>query len=277
METKQNITPTFIRDLSYPDFVGFINQWNTPPGSYSTISKLAVFSDMDSSSRVLEVACTTGFSSREFAVKTGCSGTGFDRSEHSIRMANYNKENYAPDVRVSYEVADGYQFQAENKFTHIAVTGGLAFFPDPQRMLDRCIGMLEDGGHILATPYYQTGQLPDALVERMHAVLGIPMSAFADFSYKKVMQLYNKLEIVFEERNALTQETDEELAYYCESVIKRACRIHSIRDDGVYQAMHDRLLSIRKLINEGRPYQEYCVLVLRYRSSVYPDRFTALF
>jgi len=71
MENKQNITPEFIKQLSYTDFVGFVNQWNVLPGSYSTLSKWANYSRMDKNSRLLEVACTTGFSSRELATLAG--------------------------------------------------------------------------------------------------------------------------------------------------------------------------------------------------------------
>lgn len=277
MFKTENITAVFIQKLSYPDFIGFINQWNTPPGSYSTLSKFATFSKITNQSHILEVACTTGFSSRELAVMTGCSGVGFDLSENSIKMANFNKKHYAPNINISYKVADGYTFEQQKKFTHIIVGGGLRFFSNPEKMLARCIEMMKDGGYILATPYYQTHQMPQILVQHTHNALGIPIEAFSYFMYKDIMKLFNKLEIIFEERNELVQETDEELAYYCKSVIDRACKIHKISNKKIYEAMYKKLFAIRKLINKGRSYQKYCVLVLRYRKSVYPNRFVALF
>lgn len=277
MAKTETITSRLIGKLSYPDFIGFINQWNTPPGAYSTLSKLAVFSKMTKRSHLLEVACSTGFSSRELALSTGCSGIGFDLSRNSIATANYNKKHYAPNIRISYEVADGYIFKPQKKFSHIVVGGNMAFFPNPESMLIRCISMLRDGGFILATPYYVTRQMPQEIILRSHKLLGISLKSFSDFSYKKVMRLYNKLEIIYEDRNELTQETEEELGYYCKSVIDRACAIHHITDQKIYKVMYDKLLAIRQLINEGRPYQKYCVLVLRYRKSVYPHRYVALF
>ncbi|MGB7958197.1 MAG: class I SAM-dependent methyltransferase [Minisyncoccia bacterium] len=274
----KKITPALIRQLSYPDFVGFINQWNTPPGSYSTLSKLAIFSGMTKASRILEVGCSTGFSSREFALMSGCSGVGFDRSKNSIAMANFNKKKYAPGAAISYEVADGYEFKPKGKkFTHIMVGGNLKFFSNPEKMLSRCVGMINDGGFVLATPYYQVRPVPPRLARRMHDSLGIPLNAFADFSYKETMKLYNKFEIVYENRNALTRETEGELKYYCASVIDRACGMRRIDDREVYDEMYKRLLAVRRLINESRRYQEYDVLVLRYRKSVYPRRYVGLF
>jgi hypothetical protein len=91
------------------------------------------------------------------------------------------------------------------------------------------------------------------------------------------MKLYNKLEILFEEHNSLTEETDEELHYYCKSTVDRACQILHVNDEDTYNAIYDRLFDVKKMSNDLRRYQRYVVLVLRYRKSVYPNRFVELF
>lgn len=131
MELGQNLTPNLIRRLSYFDFIGLINQWNTPPGSYSTISKLALFSGLSENSKLLDVGCSTGFSSREFALRTDCRGLGFDRSKGSIAMAKYNKKKYTPNIKISYRVADGMLFKSPTKFSHIMLGGISPFFLTP--------------------------------------------------------------------------------------------------------------------------------------------------
>lgn len=274
MKDKQQITSDFIKKLSYTDFVGFVNQWNVLPGSYSTLSKWANYSQMDKNSRLLEVACTTGFTSRELATLTGCSGEGFDLSAKSIEMANYNRKRYTPRINFSYKVANGYHYKPSGKFTHIAVGASLKFFPDPEKMVDRCISMLEDGGYILASPFYIVRTIPKNLIKRAQKVFGITPT---NVSYKEIMQLYNKFEIIYEDRNELISETKDELEYYCKSTIDRACEIRSIKDEEVYQAMFDRLLEIKAMSNDLRPYQRYSALVLRFRKSVYPSRFVELF
>ncbi len=277
MPIKEKITASFIKNLSYSNFIGFINQWNTPPGSYSTISKLAIFSKMTDKSYILEIACTTGFSSRELATLTDCSGLGIDLSHNAIKMAEYNKKIYAPNIKMSYQVLNGYELKPKNKFSHIMIGGSLAFFSNPKKMMDKCVDMLDDSGYILATPYYTIKRMPKDLISRTHEALGIPMKSFSFFSYKEVMKMYNKFEIMYEDHNDLISETDDELEYYCKSVIERACLFHKISDPIIYQIMYKRLLGFRKLINEGRPYQKYCVLVLKYRDLVYPNRYVALF
>jgi 2-polyprenyl-3-methyl-5-hydroxy-6-metoxy-1,4-benzoquinol methylase len=268
------LTKDYINEISYTDFVGLINQWNVLPGSYSTLSKWRIFSQLNENSRLLEVACTTGFSSRELALQSGCSGEGIDISEKSVQMANHNRNVYAPDINFKYQIADGYSYQSDRKFTHIAVGAALGFFPDPKKMLDHCIELLEDGGHVLASPFYVTENIPNALIERAQKIFGITPTTI---SYKEIMEHYKGFEIVYEERNKLIQETEAELAHYCASTVDRAVAMLNVNDLEIKQAMYDRLYSIKKMSNDLRPYQRYTVLVLRYRSNVYPNRYVELF
>jgi len=271
---QQKITVVFIKNLSYTDFVGFVNQWNVLPGSYSTLSKWAVYSKLNKNSHLLEVACTTGFSSRELATMTGCSGEGFDLSKRSIEMADYNKKRYASQIHFSYKVADGYHYKTQHKFTHIAVGASLKFFPEPEKMLGCCVGMLNNNGYILASPFYVTRAIPENLIRRAQKVFGItPTNIF----YKEIMQLYNKLEVIYEDRNELIPETKEELEHYCKSTIDRACEIRNIDDQEVYRVMYKRLFDVKEMSNDLRPYQKYSILVLRFRKFVYPNRFVELF
>lgn len=274
MEKKILVTPEYIEGLSYTDFVGFINQWNVLPGSYVTLSKWATFSNLNKNSHLLEIACTTGFSSRELSLLSGCSGEGFDLSKKSIEMAIYNKEKYATSINFSYFVEDGYKYKNSKLFTHIIVGASLGFFPEPEKMLDKCTEMLSDGGYILASPFYVSKNIPESLLKRAHKIFGILPT---NISYKEVMNLYNKLEIVFEERNNLIQETEEEIDYYCKSTINRACKMLNCTDKYLYNSMYKRLYSIKKMSNDLRPYQMYNVIVLRYRKSVFPNRFVELF
>lgn len=274
MKKDTTITLEQINRMSYTDFVGFVNQWNVLPGSYVTLSKWVQFSGLNKKSRLLEVACTTGFSSRELAVLSGCKGEGFDISKNSVEMARYNKDKHASDINFSYKVADGYGYKAKNKFTHIAVGASLGFFPDPPRMLERCIDMMEDGGFLLASPFYGVKPMPEQIIKRAQEIFDITPTSTP---YKEIMSLYNKLEIIFEERNELVQETEEEIHYYCKSTIDRACDMLKMKDEKIYDAMYDRLYDIKKMTNDLRLYQMYSVLVLRYRKSVYPNRFVELF
>lgn len=263
-----------INEMSYTDFVGFINQWNVLPGAHTTLSKWAIFSKMNKSSNILEIACSTGFSSRELGILTRCKGKAFDISKSSVKAAIYNKRAYAPNIKISYSVKDGYQFKSAQKFSHIVIGAALKFFPEPERMLKKCISLLKEEGIILASPFYIKSKIPKKLILEFKKVFGIQPTIE---SYKEIMKIYRNLEILFEERNSLIKETEEEISHYCHSTIKRACRLRNISDKNLYNTMFQRLYKIKIMSNKLRPYQGYTVLVLRYRSKVYPNRYIELF
>jgi ubiquinone/menaquinone biosynthesis C-methylase UbiE len=274
MILKTSLSADELNGLAYPDFVGHINQWNVLPGAYSTINQWATFGHVRSDSKVLQVACTTGFQARELSVITGCTSVGFDRSEVAVKRARDNLEDYAPQADVSYVCADGYDFDTSDRFTHIAVGGGLRFFPDPEAMMTRALSFLSGDGYVLASPFWVVAPIPDTLLAKASSVFGITPTKEG---YKEVMRLYKDLEIIYENKQALELETDEELEEYCTHTIDRAARKGYFCGPEAEEAAFKRLREIRAMSNELRSYQEYSVLVLRYRGSTYPSRYVELF
>lgn len=271
---NKKITAQEIKKFSYTDFVGYVNQWNVLPGSYTTLSKWKIFSDLNSKSKLLEVACTTGFSSRELAKMSRCSGVGIDISARSIEAAKINIKEYSPNANIDYYHQDAYAYKPKQKFSHIVIGASLKFFPDPEKMLNLCVSWLNDGGYVLASPFYITKKIPDSLVKKFEKIFNMtPTQSF----YKEVIDLYKPLEIIFEEKNSLCQETEDELAYYCNSTVDRFCKTQKINDRKIREIIYQRLYEIKKMSNDLRPYQGYSVLVLRYEKNVYPNRFVELF
>ena len=269
----KKITADYIKSLSYTDFIGLVNQWNVPPGAYSTINKWAKFGNVNSDSYVLEVGCSTGFSIRELALLTSCRGIGIDISKVSVDKANLNKQLYFPEIRIDYKAIDAYKFKPTRKFTHIIFGAALRFFPDPQKMLDIAVGWLTDPGYILSCEFYIVKPIPKSLVQQAKRVFNIEVT---QVGYKDVMRIYSNLELVYEERNEIFKETEEELQFYCAST-KRACDLLGIRDQEVYEAIFERLYEIKHISNLLREYQNYNVLVHRYRTRFYRNRFVELF
>lgn len=273
-EGDNMITKEFIEQLSYTDFVGFVNQWNVLPGAYTTLSKWINYGRINENSNILQAACTTGFQLREISKLTNCIGKGFDLSQYAIDSAIYNKNVYLPNSKIEYIQCDGYKYVADTNYTHVVIGGGLKFFPDPQKMLDKCIEFMGDEGYILASPFYIKNKLPDELINKAKMVFGIKPTYE---NYKDIMDMYNKFEIIYEERNDLIQETDKEINYYCKCTTDEAVKRLKINDLEIYNSIYKRLLDVKNMSNELRPYQGYIVLVLRYRKNIYPNRWVELF
>ena len=256
---------------SYPDFVAMINQTNVMPGAFATVNTWAVHSRMDARSTLLDVACTTGFASRELARLTGCRALGFDLSPSAIALARFNGE---PGLNVDYVCADGMSFSPGRAFSHVAVGAALGFFPDPEAMARRSIGMLEDGGYILAAPFWCDTDLPDHVAALRRDVFGIhtPMETRA-----QALEMFRGLDVMYAADHFLTPETDDQINHYCRSTIDRVCDQSGIRDPLVRDAMLDRLRAIKAATNQLRAHQRYTVLVLRYSAATYPNRYVELF
>ena len=266
------ISREFVENMSYPDFVGLVNQWNVLPGAYSTLNKWINFGYVNKSSKVLQIACTTGFQSREISHFTKCTGKAFDISEYAITSAVENQKMYTPDANIEYFIQDGLNFKTDEKFTHVIVGGGLKFFSDPDQMIKNIISYYDDEGYLLASPFYAIKEIPDEVLNLCKETFGISVT---HEPYDEVMKLYKDFEVVYEDRNILRLESEESIDYYCDCITKRA--VESLNCEDLYNVIYDRLHKIKEVTNELRKYQEYSVLVLRYRKNIFPQRYVELF
>lgn len=259
---------------AYPDFVAMVNQTNVMPGAFATLNTWAVHSRMDDRSTLLDVASTTGFTSRELARLTGCAATGFDLSADAVALARYNHLATAPKLRLQYTQADGTTFDPQRTFSHIAVGAALGFFPDPPTMVARLLRFLDDGGYLLASPFWCDHPLPDNVAAVRRDVFGIssPMETRA-----QARSLFRGLDVLYQADHTLAPETDEEIDHYCHSTVERVRTQAGIQEPSVRQAMLDRLATIKRATNQLREHQSYTVMVLRLDRSTYPRRFVELF
>lgn len=263
-----------VDEMSYTEFVAFINQTNVPPGSYCTLTKWRNNSNLTAESRVLEVACTTGFSINSLVRDSGCKGVGIDLCNDSINQARLNAVEMGLGDNVQFTAIDGTMYESPEKFSHVVVGAGLGFFPKPEKMVETICCLLKSSGYLLASPFYTVDDIPQKMLSQAAEVFGITPTVKP---YKEVMQLYKGFEVRFEERLQPLQETEKELHHYCESTVDRATRLYQLEDEAIRSALYDRLYSIKKMSNDLRRYQGYNVLVLHYDSQHYPNRYVELF
>lgn len=264
-----------ILNMNYTEFISFVNQWNVPPGSISTVSEWAKFSDLNSNSKVLEIACTTGFTGRELARKTNCSVVGIDICKESIEMAKLNHEKYFPELKLKYQYSDANQYKPNELFSHIVMGAALGFFEDKEQIIEKIVSMLENEGYLLVSPYYLSSEkLPVELIRRAQDIIGIYPT---NFDYYTAMDTYKNFEIVYENRKKIVIETEEQMKKYCTDIINRACSMYQISSKEIYDVMYKRMYDIKVVCNDLHRYHDYSILVLRYNKNIYPNRYIELF
>ncbi|OYQ77505.1 hypothetical protein B9T11_10120 [Wohlfahrtiimonas chitiniclastica] len=268
------ITVNTINDISYTDFVGLINQTNVPPGSFSTVTRWRILSNVSKESNVLEIACTTGFSINNLGLESGCMGVGVDISQPSITRAQENSVKLGIADNIKFYCTDATSYETDKKFTHIIVGAGLGFFPQPEIMINQMHKLFGDTGYLLASPFYVTSDIPDEILKKAEKVFGIKPTTG---SYKEVMRLYKDFEVYYEDRLKPELETEEEIHHYCDSTINRIVLEEKITDSNVIDAMYKRLYSIKEMSNILREYQGYSVCIFKYNKKNYSKRFVELF
>jgi len=276
MEISEPLTVNKINEMSYTDFVGLVNQWNVPPGAYETVNEWAVFGHVDETSRVLEVACTTGFSLRELSLMTGCSGIGIDISAASVEAANRTKEMQAPEADIEYRVENGLTHMPDDeKYSHVLFGAALRFFPSPDQALGHFVtNLVKDRGLLLSNEFFTTEPIPAELIERAESVFNMTPTTVG---YDQVMEPYKGLRRLYNQVHPIRQETQEQLDHYCDSSIERAKSELQLTDVNILEAMRSRLMDIKKMSNDLRPYQGYTTLVHQYVEGEYGKRYTELF
>lgn len=263
-----------IINMSYTDFVGLVNQWNVPPGSYDTLTRWQVFGNITKDSSILEIACTTGFSSREIVRTTGAKALGVDISKASIEAARENKRQYAPNADLKYLAVDAMEYESKVKYSHVIIGAALRFFTNPEHTLKHFMGLIAPHGYLLSTEFYCIKPIPKELVDEARRVFNFTVT---QQKYKDVMSIYHQLTLIYEDRKTIFQETEEELAYYCDSTIKRFVANNPGYSAQTLRVMYDRLMKIKGMSNKLRPYQNYSVLIHKVDPRYYPHRYTEIF
>lgn len=99
---------------------------NTPPGGNVTLEIWIKNSEINKESYLLDLACSTGFSSRNISLKAECRADGIDISPPSIESANALALKNGIGARVKFSVANAESNPfSDNTFTHI--TAGCCF------------------------------------------------------------------------------------------------------------------------------------------------------
>lgn len=270
-----------VDDLSYTQFVSLINQTNNPPDSYAALNQWRIFSNLSDKSVILELASTTGFSSRELVLETGARAVGLDICEYSIERANSNaKQAGLPHDKLKYEVFNALNLNSKNDtndYTHLIIGASLKFIGanNSSNFFKTVFAGVNRRIYILSSEFYARVDLPEAVIKKCKNEFDLTPTTS---SYKDVMKPYSGLRKTYEFQLEHRPETEEETIFYCDSTINRfAAEFNLAVDSPVVKSAHTRLARIKESANILRPYHSSVTLVHEYVPEEFGKRFTELF
>jgi ubiquinone/menaquinone biosynthesis C-methylase UbiE len=262
MKNKSQFSAQDIHDLSYPDFVAFINQKNTPPGGELTTTLWTEKAGINKNSFILDLACTTGFSSRTISKITGCKGVGIDISEEAIKGAQKEAEtNGLKDL--IYKTADACDLPFDDQvFTHILGGCNFSFIRDREIALRECSRTLSEYGILCISSFYYSKEPPQQLLDDVNEAIGFkPDSEWtADFWDRLFSTQFSK---EWEDHYDLPMYESEAVENLIKNQIYTKELREKINDDEILDACYERLLKIRLILNNHRNYQRFCIQTWR--------------
>jgi SAM-dependent methyltransferase len=253
-----------IESMSYPDFVGYLRQQNTPPGAIDTIFSWIQWSGINGGSYLLDIACSTGFSSRSIARLTGCRGFGIDLSRSSIQVAKEEAITVDLQDRLTYIVGDVTRIPYEDQsFTH-AVTGcSFSFIQEREKALSEVYKALHQGARLCVASFFYISKPEIDLVDKVEAVIGFRPEVVWNYSYWQSFfssRFTMEKSVIYD----LPVLSDSTLHQGVENTISHSAHLNLPNVSlELRKLCFDRLLNIRRVLNQQRQYQKYTVEIWR--------------
>lgn len=117
------------------------------PGGLRATHKLEDKLQIDSKTKVLDIACGKGSTALYLARKYGCSVVGIDISEELIREAKESCERMGLRDKVKFQVANAMDLPFEDNQFDVAISQGILVFVDDQtKTINEASRVIKNGG-----------------------------------------------------------------------------------------------------------------------------------
>jgi len=256
-----------VKKMSYADFIGIMSLENVSLAGGFTVDYWVSKACINKKSRVLEIACSTGFNIRNCVFKTGASGVGVDVSQNSIESAR-EKSHLHKKIQFKVGNAEHLRF-ASNSFTHVISGMGFSFIKGRDKALKEVARVLLPRGRLLtATSYYKMKPTVDLLnkVEKVFSFRPLPSWNYDwwfDF-FSQFFTLKHEVSVV----KAVTPMNYEKLKKsVSEYVLNGNHRMKNYSPE-VKKACIERLVEIHLTLNENTRCQTGNLQVWELRSLV---------
>lgn len=259
-----------LSNMWYVDFMANINETNRCPWWKDAICQLAINTFLNSSSKVLDVWCNTGFVSFEIARLIKCHVTWLDINSNMIMQSNTN--NNDPDIRdlVDFVVWNGEALPfADNSYDLVTSGWSTVFMDNIENWLREYKRVCKNWWYIADINFYYSDEVPYDTIAKINKLLGIEIQAWwLDY----FLNLYDKVGL--EKHYIYTNDTykpdKNRLESYCKELIS-----WSLYDNSeLAETAYNKLYSYMKLFYENNKYLRYGLFIYRKRPEAFKEQFS---
>ncbi len=165
--SEESLSIKEIEELSYYDFMGYMEVSFFNIGGTSSLDRLAELCQINRESRVLVVGCGTGGNSCYLANRYGCRVVGIDVAEKMIKHAQERAKTLQLSDRVKFQVGDAYNLEFSEKSFDVVLTVFVSQFLDPLRAYPGFFRVLRAGGYLGINEMYRADKVPQEVFSRV--------------------------------------------------------------------------------------------------------------
>ncbi len=164
---KDDLSIEELEELSYYDFMGYMDVPFFNIGGVASIDRLAELCEIKESSEVLVVGCGTGGNSCYLAQTYGCHIIGIDIAEHMIQKAQLRAEELNLTDRVTFQFGDAYHLEFPSDSFDVVLTVFVSQFLDKQRAFPEFVRVMKTGGYLGINEMYKADEIPPEAIDNV--------------------------------------------------------------------------------------------------------------
>lgn len=255
-----SLTPDAVQRMSYNEIIGLVRETNRPPGGRATVSQVLRNTAVHPGSRVLDIGCSTGFTSLEIAGQIGCETIGIDINPTSLEEARARAKAVGANS-VRFDLGDVRSLPYENNSFDLVFCGNVtSIIEDADAALAEYRRVLRPYGMLAAVPIYYVIPPDRDLVEAVREAIHVNF----DVKYRReAMEFFDRPELILMEAFdwQFTQVSAETVSAFCRRVLEQP-HLEELKNETrvVLKEKYARLMELFR-INLG--HMGYTVLLLR--------------
>lgn len=252
-----------IIEMSYVDFMSFIQETNRAPWGEKMLIEMAKSTFLNESKKILHIACNTGSALRELNKLTWCIGLGIDINNNMIENARLLRDKeWINSSDINYEIMDAQALDSPDKIYDISyTTWWMAFVPNKSKAIEEMIRVTKDSWFIADIVMYYKNTPPEYILEEMNKLMNINIQKR---NKKYWIDLYENawLNLFYEFEWWYTDITQEKLLRYCRTMSLNNKELNEIEK----KLVEYKLYRIMSLFVENHKYLWACLLVFRKKT-----------
>lgn len=256
-----------IDNMGYSAFVGLINERNRPSGGIKSIHEVAVNALVNEKKRMLEIGSTTGFTSVNMSLLTGCQCVGIDINQKSVdeSIKYAQKQGLGDQVKFIQGDAKNLPFK-EGEFDIVWASNVTSFISDKEKAICEYLRVLRPGGTLVVVPIYYIKRVPDIILQNISKAVGVKIERWdkkfwSDLFVRVSEKLNTNIELYYEKDFEYIDRADF-LPKYVDQIIENNLTNQS---ETTKKQLKKRFSYFMELFNENLKYAGFSVLLFQKR------------